>query len=361
MFKTLLYLGLAGIFVVVGLVGFAYWKFRPSAEGVLRFIAENPERASISVIQDGELVIERGARRMRPLASTVKIMVAMEYAHQAAAGEIDPDELVPMADLRRFYVPRTDGGAHESFLESTAALVVDDALPLREVAKGMILFSSNACTEELAHRLGVDRINARIAALGIEDHSPYYSLVGSLFVGKERFPELEGKELAEALRGLSDEEYRAAATAAGDKLAEDPAYRATLDGVDLEVQRVWSERLPRSTTAAYAGLMARINARSFPEDVNAHLSELLEGLMANPDNQAWLEHGGTKGGSTAFVLTKASYATTKDGHSTALAIFFDDLSVSRGLALQMGMNPFELQLLSDDEFRARVVRELAEN
>ena len=46
--------------------------------------------------------------------------------------------------------------------------IVNDAISIREIAKGMIKFSSNANTEWLSKKLGLEQINNRIDSLGIE-------------------------------------------------------------------------------------------------------------------------------------------------------------------------------------------------
>ncbi|MFP3471532.1 hypothetical protein R0J90_15940, partial [Micrococcus sp. SIMBA_144] len=51
----------------------------------------------------------------------------------------------------------------------------------------------------------------------------------------------------------------------------------------------------------------------------------MEGIMENPNNQDWLKHAGQKGGSTEFLVTNAAYATDKDGNSTEVAIFTNEL------------------------------------
>ena len=356
MLKILLYVVLGLVLLAVGTTVYMAWRYDPSAEGVLEFLRDEPDRSAISLYRNGEPLIERNENRVMPLASTVKIIVAIEYAEQAAAGELDSEEVVPLADLERFYVEDTDGGAHPAFVES---LGDTSSVDLRGVARGMIRFSSNAATEYLAGRLGFDRINARIEALGMKDHTPFYSIVGSLFVGQESFGELSGSELERALRELPADEYIAAANRAGAALRDGPTYRQSLEKLGLDVQKVWSDRLPASTTSEYRKLLAKINSREdFSPEVYEHLSDALEGLMDNPANQEWLSHAGGKGGSTASVLTKATYATDKEGNATEIAYFFDDLGILEGAALQMGMNEFELKILSDPAFRERVIAAL---
>jgi D-alanyl-D-alanine carboxypeptidase len=70
-------------------------------------------------------------------------------------------------------------------------------------------------------------------------------------------------------------------------------------------------------------------------------------------------HSGAKGGSTAFVLTKALYATDKKGDKTEMAYFFNDLSIIENTRLQMSMNEFEVKILSNNDFREKVEKAFA--
>ncbi len=62
--------------------------------------------------------------------------------------------------------------------------------------------------------------------------------------------------------------------------------------------------------------------------------------MENHANKTWLTHAGMKGGSTIFVLTKALYATLKDGTKIEMAYFFNDLTGDENQRLQKWMNHF---------------------
>jgi D-alanyl-D-alanine carboxypeptidase len=59
----------------------------------------------------------------------------------------------------------------------------------------------------------------------------------------------------------------------------------------------------------------------------------MESVMENAENQSWLKHCKMKGGSTASNLTKAVYATDKDGNTFKLAYFFDNLDLLKNTRL----------------------------
>ena len=328
---------------------------------VLKFIKENPDKTAIKLVRNDTTLAAQNVDKMMPLASTVKIIVAIEYAEQAAHGLIDPDEQISLAELAQFYVPNTDGGAHPAWLNKVQDVIEEDAIPIREIAKGMITFSSNANTEWLLEKLGLDNVNNRLDSLGVKDHSPIYHLVSALFVGKEVFPQLTGEELAKRLENLPIEEYRQATEIIHQKLKTDSTYKQEIGYLGLDVQRVWSDNLPNSTVQEYVGIMEKINSRSyFSPKAQEYLNEVMEFVMENPANQEWLEHSGMKGGSTAFVLTKALYATDKEGNTTELAYFINDVSFFVNASLQMSMNEFELKVLSDAAFRQLVQEELGQ-
>lgn len=89
------------------------------------------------------------------LASVFKIPVALEYARQAAAGEIDRTERLTVTAADK------DGGI------GTSGCLDDVSLTLRDLAHFMITMSDNAATDVLLRRVGLDRVNGTLAALGL--------------------------------------------------------------------------------------------------------------------------------------------------------------------------------------------------
>lgn len=94
------------------------------------------------VMENDRVLIDYQSDVKRPLASVLKIILAIELAEQAAEGRIDMNEAVPLDSLRRFYIPGTDGGAHPSWLDALGpAVTADGTVSLMEAAKGMIHYS----------------------------------------------------------------------------------------------------------------------------------------------------------------------------------------------------------------------------
>ena len=359
MLKKILIVLVILILLAVVAFAFAVKNMKPDKDQVLTFLKEHPETTAIKLVRNGDQLVGHNLTKVMPLASTVKIVIAIEYAEQAAEGTLDPDENIPLAELEQYYAANTDGGAHPSWLKHIKDKVSDDAISIREIAKGMILFSSNANTEWLCDKLGLDKINARLASMDVANHTEIYNIVSALYVGKELFPGITGADLETKLKALSTEDYIAATARIHDKLKTEPDYRNEVGELGMNIQRVWSDRLPAATVEDYVHIMTLINSRTFfSPETQTYLDEVMEFLLENPQNREWLEHTGMKGGSTAFVLTKALYATDKKGNKTELAYFMDDLNFFQNMKLQASMNAFELAILSDKEYLTTVAEAL---
>ena len=294
-----------------------------------------------------------------PLASTVKIIVAIEFAKQAAHNIFNKNEKIPLSELDKYYIPNTDGDAHPKWIgyERSLGNIINDSVKLIDVARGMIIFSSNANTEYLMDMLGFDNVQNNLQLLGLKKHTLIYPLVSSLFLYQNP-KKLNEDKIIKEIKNLSDENYAKASYLIHRELKNNSNYKKSFRPQDLtlKMQKEWSDRLPASTTKEYVQLCSILNNRKyFDDNTYAVLSDVLETLMENAANKTWLSHAGMKGGSTIFVLTKALYATLKDGTEIEMAYFFNNLTGEENVRLQKWMNDFEIKVLTDDNFRKQIV------
>ena len=343
---------LFGLVVALGSIGFTFFKSKPDKQTILQFIKENPEKSSIKLSRNDTILVSLNTDQIMPLASTVKLVVAVEYAVQAASGAILPDEQVPLSELEKYYIKNTDGGAHEQWIKTFGES--PRTTTIKDIVIGMLRYSSNANTEWMKDRLGLEIVNARLDSLGMKNHSKIFYMVSSLLIGKEEFGSLSGDELLTRWMNLSEEENYLASVRIHDILKRDSAgnYKSDIGDLSKPVQKVWSDKLPASSTNEYWGLMKKINSRNFLKPkAQVHLEEVLEWIMKNPTVNKQYEHMGMKGGSTLFVMTKALYATDKKGNRTELAYFFNNLTPSESSKIHASMGEFERALLGDSKFR----------
>jgi D-alanyl-D-alanine carboxypeptidase len=270
-----------------------------------------------------------------PLASVVKITTLIAYARAVSAGELDPAEWVALDDIGRFYLPRSDRGAHDRALqdlEDRQLVALDPpATPLEELPRMMIRYSSNAAADYLQFRLGQQVIEQTIVDLGLESHTAPCPWVGQFLVMTNRqtasdnrqgvqeyiaHPEEYGREvMLLASRYANDEAYHASQS--------DPGWRASFD-----TQLLFSDRLNSQASARdYASLLSRIVQNQLPDDyTNFLVRRALEWPMIFPANQELFATIGLKDGSLPGVLNTAYYAQRiEDGATVVVVLFYRQL------------------------------------
>lgn len=357
MLKTILII--IGVLIILIAVGAYFgWRYLNSESFFLELLSSGESRTAIYFVKNGEVMAESNPDQRMPLASTVKIIVAIEYAKQAAQRKIDPAEKIPLSDLELYYLAKSDGNAHPDWLKeiNEKSRAAEGKVELRDVAKGMIKFSSNANTEYLMDKLGLANINANLKELGLDQHDQLYPIVSALLVDTE-FPDLTGDALLEKMRTLPREDIIAASNKIHEKLKNDKTgtVRSSYKNRSLELQRVWSDNLPGSTVREYISIMQKLNSRTYYDQAtHKHLDEVMEQAMENPKNAELFTHTGAKGGSTGFVLTRAVYATLKNGDKIEAAFFFDGLETGEVSLLTRSFGKFERALLTNPEFQSKV-------
>lgn len=328
------------------------------ADSFFNFINANKTRASVFITRNDTVIAHLNENKLMPLASTVKIMIAIEFAQQSAHELINENSYVQLSELDKYYIPNTDGGAHPSWLSYAKKnkAIDGDSVKLIDVARGMIMFSSNANAEYLMDLLGFDNVKDNITLFKLKQHTAIYPFASAMFLYRIPKKSTEDK-LIKTLSNLSDKKYSMEAYDMHMNLKEDSSFKETfqLEQFSLKLQKLWSNRLPASTTKEYIQIAQALNKREvLEEDAFFPISEILEFPMENKAFQSVFKHYGVKGGSTGFVLTHVIYCTMKDDTRMELAIFFNDLSPAEEKKLEGWLDPFEAQVIFDDVFRNKL-------
>jgi D-alanyl-D-alanine carboxypeptidase len=335
----------------------------PDGSNILEFLAANPTRAALWVRRDGQQVADFQSARVMPLASTLKLLIAVEYAEQAASGKLRPSEPVALSALDRYYLPGTDSGAHPGWLKYArgskliAGSGADETAQLEEVVCGMLQFSSNASADWLIEKLGAPNIDARAKTLGMKSQTPLYSFVGSVFVSGQHGDKTPA-EYAKSLRALPDAEWMRRANEAHQKLRDDASgeFKKAFVFPNSDEQKVWSDRFPAASARDYGAMMSKVNSRQYFKPATQQvLDRVLEWpLQASPQARQAYKHLAFKGGSTAWILTQAFCGETTAGDKVEGAIFFNDLTPAESEKLQAGLDIFIAGLFKDEALREKL-------
>ncbi|MFG1811603.1 serine hydrolase [Streptomyces sp. NPDC049040] len=175
------------------------------------------------------------------LASVFKILLVLEFARQAAAGQIDPRERVLLSAADRL------GGW------GTAGCADDVEMSLRDLAYFTMSVSDNSAADALMRRIGVDTVRLLAAELGLDRTRVVggpRELLRSMF---EDAGARDEAEFAASYPGLDPQRIRGFRA-----LDPERTTSGTARDVTLLLRLIWQDRAgPAAACAWVRDLMAR--------------------------------------------------------------------------------------------------------
>jgi D-alanyl-D-alanine carboxypeptidase len=345
--------------------GFALILFLPvisfcqnGADSLLDFISTNRNRSSIYILKNDTIIARLNENKLMPLASTVKMLIAVEFAKQAGKNIFSETEYIALSELDKYYLPFTDGGAHTAWLkyEKSKEHIKEDSVRLIDIARGMIMFSSNANAEFILDFLGLDNVKNNIQLFSLAHHTAIFPPVSSLFLYQNP-KKIKESTILRAMKDWPEEAYCKTIFEIHKALKYDTVLKKKFNLGDLTtgMQKLWSDKLTASTTKDYVHLCNILNNRRFLDDDSyGVLVEVLESMMENPRNKDIYKHIGIKNGSTSFVLTEALYVTMKNNDRIEAAYFFNELSAEENKKLQQWLNDFRIHITQQEIFRKKI-------
>ncbi|MCS7071254.1 MAG: class A beta-lactamase-related serine hydrolase, partial [Anaerolinea sp.] len=263
-----------------------------------------------------------------PLASVSKLLIFMEYARQLESGAIPFDEMVAISALERYHLPGTDLGAHEAFMARFPDGM--EALRLRDVAVGVIQYSSNAASDYLLDRLAPADWDGLFAQLQLTATDPPHAftliplLMNNHETGRARLVDVPALSLAQGRayleRYLTDDIWR----------AEELTYRARRYS-DFPGWRTQAAILQQHTATGTVRDFLRVLRAIYGPDSPLSLTvrTLTRAALRWSDNDyinaRYSEYGSKLGFYSGGVLTLVAYGQPIGGFPVISAIFLRNL------------------------------------
>lgn len=308
----------------------------------LEHLVEAPEQVALVAYQVGreaEGVYWQPDAPM-PLASVVKLAHLLAYAQAVEAGELDPHEIVPLEELERFYLPRSDLGAHAAAVAElqAAGAVSEGGVALSQIVWMMIRHSSNAAADYLHARLGQAALEASIATFDLLPHSAPCPFLGR-FLLMSNHTRVGSDAQAVAALAADPDQYAQEVVALTARYTQESVFRQAEEAywglrrrpsvsVQAQLTAAWDTQ---ASARAYADLMARIigDRLATPRTnqlVRFYLEWPMEVFPANRERYLAL---GYKNGQLPGVLTTVYYARPVwSAEPVVVALFYRDLPLS---------------------------------
>ncbi|WP_313890796.1 serine hydrolase [Psychrobacillus sp.] len=327
-------------------------------DDIVKFMGNNPNMWSMSFIQNDNEIINFNKDKIIPLASTVKIIYAVAFINAVRDKFLNSDELIPIKEVDSLYLKNTDGNAHVLWKENEQ---IGNEVTLKEIAKGMMKYSSNACTDYIFYKLGKGKINEVIREYSLLEHTEIYPINSALLIPSYLYIEekVAKKKIAQTIREMSNSHFNLLATELLDKVINGEAniFIEELQMVsDMKIQREITKKLPAASSLDYAKLMHQLG-KSIKLDKED--KQLLDDLMGFSDYQISGERLWYKGGNTLFILTSAFYRSN-DSEDISFSFFIEDMSALETIWIEKKFNEFIKAFLDDHLFRTKVLSVLSE-
>ncbi|GAA5514358.1 hypothetical protein Dcar01_03113 [Deinococcus carri] len=312
-------------------------------------------------------VLSWNAAQPMPLASTRKIVVLAAYARAVAAGKLDPQTPVKLAEWEAYYLPGLDGGAHPASLE--ALKIPADAqgraqdgrrtVPLDTVARFMVETSDNAATDLLLTRLGQGAIPDTLRALGLTGQENFGPISGLFNAWDD--PALRATYAAQPLaQRVADSWTRAARVSQTPALRDPDALSRNAPPLDVQARQADTTDT-RGTVNDYAGLLARVltGAGLGKTELEVMRRHLGWPMRVNPGNAQAFTQAYAKGGSLSGVLTDNFAFQPKvgprKGENLVVSVFLRRIPEGQYAALQENLETAMLYLAILPEQAQRLV------
>lgn len=295
-------------------------------EGLLGWIRDHPDRASL-LIDDGRGGrLEHLADTARPVASASKVLHLVAYARAVAAGRLDPAGPVPVREWERWYLPYTDGGAHPAALELLGA-TASGTVTWDQLVQAMIVSSDNAAPDLLRAELG-DKALIDAAATAGWSSPDLPSFLGELLL--VTVPDRAGEPRREVAQRLAREFVD------GGPIRELALEQSALELADDDAAYRWAAGTHSATVRQLAGLhlaaaTERLDSPAVSGLVRGHLERLLADRLPPGALGA-----GTKSGSLPGVLSYVVTLRRGDGSVGVAAISLDGLTPDTDEAFRQG-------------------------
>ncbi len=335
-----------------------------SLKGLTEYIGAQPKRVSLVSIAVGnpDSSLFYNAHTPRTMGRISNLFLLIEYVHQVQAGELNPNEQIPIEQVSRYQLPHIDQSNHKGMIEwlREQQKIRDNKIALHTLVQASVKFGDIALSDFLLFKLGIKNIKQLMNELQLQETELPLPFSGLYIVINPP----AGRSAAAHLDNLSfipRDKFQQLVIKKARRYAQDNNFHKKTalqfkDGYGTRLkfmkQRDALAFFPKTTAAEMAGLMKkllqeklispRVSKRvkaflTWPLEVNKRLNNYLKVYGAIYDTRMGMA-AGIDFGRSAFT-----------GQAYAQAVFFDDLQVGFWFHLSSNMmhQDFQQRLIWD--------------
>ena len=348
---------------------------------LLTYIKAHPERVSLVAYDAGQAGagVFFQAEQPRPTASLPNLMVVAEYARRAAAGQLHPEERVPLRAMAPYALPGAGAAQHDGARTQwrTRDLIgADSTVALRHVIRAIAQQGDRAATDWFMDRLGRAQVEMLPERFGLEGAAPPHPSSGMHLSWNHHAAAQPVEARVASYRTMPADAYADRVYELTGRLRHDATFREREQkrlrqrGTDISLrqQRALAQvTYPQGTAATYARWMSRLAQDPAPSDsasafVQRHLEQTVRADSLQVEGAPSTLTIGSKAGAVPGIISFAGYVRHSDGRPPrVVALLMEDVPIGLFYHLMQTSldRGFYLQLLTDDTFFQTVRTQLS--
>ena len=343
--------------------GYEYVEKTFSLKGLTEFIGEHPEYMSVVSfnVDQPDSGIYYGANIPRAQGAISNLFLVMEYERQVLANEIDPNEPVAIKDIERLFLPQISENAHNSSLEALEILAQDGNLTLDEVVATMIETNGLALSDYVWFKLGKENIFNLMNSLDLEITEPPLPFAGLYLSIHPTISDTSAPASYEKVIELSEKfNNEDSFNSETKELFEDE--RLNLSFIQ---EKNALAKFPQTTAMEMATLMAKLEKEELiSKEVSKAVKEKMKWVFGGEAIKRSFSNYGAIYDNRMGMLSGIDFGTSVfDGHTSAQAVFFDQLPVAFFIHLSANhmQEDYQQRLIWDPALYQTTIKEIERN
>ncbi|HLR33242.1 MAG TPA: serine hydrolase [Fodinibius sp.] len=349
-----------------------------SLKGLTEYIGRHPRRTAVvsRSIPNPDTTISYGADQPHTMGTLSNFFLIATYARLVDDGSLNPDELVPLADIDLYQLPYIDATNHEDAkkaLHDRGAVTSGGEAALADLVQTMVIFNDLAIADYLYYKLGIEAIRQTCQQLGLQHTDlplPFSGLYITInpAVRDTTFPTHFAR-----LRQLSREAFRDTVLSHSREYLGNPSFQKRINEIFTAAQglsinftgrRDALSLFPRSTAGELSGLMSRLQQnRLISPGVSERVKKFMDWPLERQSLNSDFNQYGALYDNRMGLLNGIDYgASAYSGEPFGQAVFFDSLQVAFWLHMSSNLmhQDYQQRLMWDPALRETTGRQISE-
>lgn len=343
--------------------GYEYVEKTFSLKGLAEFVGEHPEYMSVVSfnVENPDSGIYYGADIPRAQGAISNLFLVIEYERQVIQGQINPNEVVEIKNIERLFLPQISENAHNSSLEQLEARSENGKLTLDEVVATMIETNGLALSDYVWFKLGKENIFNLMNTLDLKVTEPPLPFAGLYLSIQPAINDTSAPTSYEKVIELAEK--------FNNEDPFNPETKELFEDERLNLSFIQEKdalaKFPQTTAMEMATLMANLQKEELiSTEVSQAVKEKMKWVFGGEAIKRSFSNYGAIYDNRMGLLSGVDFGTSFfDGHTSAQAVFFDQLPVAFFIHLSANhmQEDYQQRLIWDPALYETTIKEIERN